>query len=67
LTNDRGEIPEANAFSDGVDRPVVRRSALGRVFAQDDLGVNEDIVWQVVTVDLPKLVDSLEPLVPPSP
>jgi hypothetical protein len=28
------EISEANAFSDGVDRPVLRRSALGRVFAQ---------------------------------
>ena len=26
----------------------------------DDLGVDEDIVWQVVTADLPKLVASLE-------
>lgn len=33
----------------------------------DYLGVDEDIVWQVVTVDLPKLVRSLEPLVPPAP
>ena len=27
----------------------------------------EDIVGQVVTADLPKLVESLEPLVPPAP
>jgi uncharacterized protein with HEPN domain len=33
----------------------------------DYLGVDEDIVWQVVTVDLPKLVRSLEPLVSPAP
>ena len=33
----------------------------------DCLGVDEDIVWQVVTGDLPKLVESLEPLVPPAP
>ena len=33
----------------------------------DYLGVDEDIVWQVVTGDLPKLVDSLEPLVPRTP
>jgi uncharacterized protein with HEPN domain len=31
----------------------------------DYLGVDEDIVWQVVTEDLPKLVAALEPLVPP--
>lgn len=31
----------------------------------DYLGVDEDIVWQVVTTDLPKLVAVLEPLVPP--
>lgn len=30
----------------------------------DYLGVDEDIVWQVVTDDLPKLVQSLKPLVP---
>jgi uncharacterized protein with HEPN domain len=29
----------------------------------DYLGVDEDIVWQVVTEDLPKLVAALEPLV----
>jgi uncharacterized protein with HEPN domain len=33
----------------------------------DYLGVNEDLVWQVVTEDLPKLVEALEPLVPPAP
>jgi uncharacterized protein with HEPN domain len=33
----------------------------------DYLGVDEDIVWQVVTEDLPKLVEELEPLVPPTP
>jgi uncharacterized protein with HEPN domain len=33
----------------------------------DYLGVDEDIVWQVVTEDLPKLVTTLEPLVPPTP
>jgi uncharacterized protein with HEPN domain len=31
----------------------------------DYLGVDEDIVWQVVVEDLPKLVAALEPLVPP--
>jgi uncharacterized protein with HEPN domain len=31
----------------------------------DYLGVDEDIVWQVVTDDLTKLVDSLRALVPP--
>jgi len=31
----------------------------------DYLGVDEDIVWQVVTEDLPKLVAALEPIVPP--
>jgi uncharacterized protein with HEPN domain len=33
----------------------------------DYLGVDEDIVWQVVTEDLPKLVETLEPLAPPAP
>lgn len=32
----------------------------------DYLGVDEDIVWQVITTDLPKLVALLEPLVPPA-
>ncbi len=31
----------------------------------DYLGVDEDIVWQVVTEDLPKLVEAIEPLVAP--
>jgi uncharacterized protein with HEPN domain len=33
----------------------------------DYLGVDEDIVWQVVTKDLPKLVSALEPFAPPVP
>ena len=33
----------------------------------DYLGVDEDIVWQVVTDDLPKLVTALESIVPPMP
>jgi uncharacterized protein with HEPN domain len=33
----------------------------------DYLVVDEDIVWQVVTGDLPKLVALLEPIVPPVP
>ena len=33
----------------------------------DYLGVDEDIVWQVVTEDLPKLVAALEPIIPPEP
>jgi uncharacterized protein with HEPN domain len=32
----------------------------------DYLGVDEDIVWQVVKIDLPKLLAALEPLVAPS-
>jgi len=33
----------------------------------DYLGIDEDIVWRVVTADLPKLVAALNPLVPPQP
>src|SRR5712671_2761291 len=33
----------------------------------DYLGVDEDIVWQVVTDDMPKLVAALEPIIPPTP
>ena len=33
----------------------------------DYLGVDEDVVWQVVSGDLPELVAALEPLVPPEP
>jgi uncharacterized protein with HEPN domain len=32
----------------------------------DDLGVDEGIVWQVVTEQLPKLLQALEPPVPPA-
>ena len=32
----------------------------------DYLGVDDDIVWQVVIEDVPKLVAALEPIVPPS-
>lgn len=32
----------------------------------DYLSVDEDIVWQVVPEDLPRLVEALEPLVPPA-
>jgi uncharacterized protein with HEPN domain len=32
----------------------------------DYLGVGEDIVWHVVTEDLPRLFEPLKPLVPPS-
>jgi uncharacterized protein with HEPN domain len=46
------EIPWANIV--GMRHKVVH----------DYLGVDEDIVWQVVTVDLPALVDALRPLVP---
>ena len=33
----------------------------------DYLGVDEDIVWQVVIEDLPRLVEQLEPLVTDTP
>ena len=48
------EIPWANVI--GMRHKVVH----------DYLGVDEDIVWQVVIEDLPKLVSALEPLVPPA-
>jgi uncharacterized protein with HEPN domain len=46
------EIPRADII--GMRHKVVH----------DYLGVDEDIVWQVVTEDLPRLVAALEPLVP---
>ena len=33
----------------------------------DYLGVDEDIVWQVVTEDLPELVTTLASIIPPEP
>jgi uncharacterized protein with HEPN domain len=33
----------------------------------DYLGIDEDIVWRVVTEDLPQLVAALDPLIPPAP
>ena len=30
----------------------------------DYLGIDEDIVWEVATKDLPRLVEALEPIVP---
>jgi uncharacterized protein with HEPN domain len=33
----------------------------------DYLGVDEDIVWEVVTKDLSRLIAALEPLLPPEP
>jgi hypothetical protein len=33
----------------------------------DYLGVDDDVVWQVATKDLPQLVSVLELLVPPAP
>jgi uncharacterized protein with HEPN domain len=33
----------------------------------DYLGVDDDIVWQVVTEDLPKLVTALDAISPPAP
>lgn len=45
---------------------VIGEAARHKV-VHDYLGVDEDIVWEVVTQDLPRLVDALEPLVPPAP
>jgi len=55
FTNRHPEIPWADII--GMRHKVVH----------DYLGVDEDIVWQVVTEDLPKLVATLEPIIPPSP
>ncbi len=53
FTTSEPEIPWENII--GMRHKVVH----------DYLGVDEDIVWQVVTEDLPKLVEALEPLVAP--
>jgi uncharacterized protein with HEPN domain len=54
FTDTNTEVPWANII--GMRHKVVH----------DYLGVDEDIVWQVVTEDLPRLVAVLEPLVPPA-
>jgi len=41
--------------------------AMRHKVVHDYFGVDEDIVWQVVTADLPPLLDSLRPLVPLEP
>jgi len=53
FSDDHVEIPWADIV--GMRHKVVH----------DYLGVDEDIVWQVVTEDLPKLVAALEPIMPP--
>lgn len=55
FSSDHPEIPWADIV--GMRHKVVH----------DYLGIDEDIVWQVVTEDLPKLVAALDPLVPPAP
>lgn len=55
FTDHHAEIPWADII--GMRHKVVH----------DYLGVDEDIVWQVVTDDLPRLVAVLEPLVRPAP
>lgn len=53
FTDEHPEIPWMNII--GMRHKVVH----------DYLGVDEDIVWQVVTEDLPHLVATLEPIVAP--
>jgi uncharacterized protein with HEPN domain len=55
FTEQHPEIPRADIV--GMRHKVVH----------DYLGVDEDIVWQVVTEDLHTLVAALEPIVPPTP
>jgi uncharacterized protein with HEPN domain len=47
--------------------PWVNLVGMRHKVVHDYLGVDEDIVWQVVTEDIPKLVAALEPLIPPTP
>jgi uncharacterized protein with HEPN domain len=49
------------------DVPWVNIVGMRHKVVHDYLGVDEDIVWQVVTEDIPKLVVALEPLVAPAP
>lgn len=46
------------------ERPWANIVGMRHKVVHDYLGVDEDIVWQVVTEDLPELVALLEPLVP---
>ena len=55
FTDEHPEVPWADIV--GMRHKVVH----------DYLGVDEDIVWEVVSSDLPKLVAALEPLVAPAP
>ncbi len=52
------------------NRPEIRWAdivGMRHKVVHDYLGVDDDIVWQVVTEDLPKLVAALEPIVPHAP
>jgi len=52
-------------FADGhPDIPWANIIGMRHKVVHDYLGVDEDIVWQVVTEDLPKLVVTLGPIVP---
>ena len=58
----------SRAFSDEhPEVPWTEIVGMRHKVVHDYLGVDEDIVWQVVTADLPKLVASLEQLVAPPP
>lgn len=58
----------SSEFSDGhPDIPWADIIGMRHKVVHDYLGVDEDIVWQVVTHDLPKLVAALDPFVSPTP
>lgn len=55
----------SNEFAEAhPDIPWTNIIGMRHKVVHDYLGVDEDIVWQVVTVDLPKLVSAIESLVP---
>jgi uncharacterized protein with HEPN domain len=55
-------------FSDSPPEiPWAEIIGMRRKVVHDYLGVDEDIVWQVVTEDLPRLLAALESIVPPTP
>jgi uncharacterized protein with HEPN domain len=57
----------SNEFAEAhPDIPWTNIIGMRHKVVHDYLGVDEDIVWQVVTVDLPKLVSAIESLVPPA-